>query len=189
MKTPLLFQMTEYDCGRVSLMNCISFLFERKEIPLEILESIKEHTLDMWHKGTSRKAMKKFSQWLADFSKEKNLDVECIYLDRESVTFDTVKDWVCDGGVANLRCWHITNKHYVMISKIDNEHVYIFDPYFLESDHYGKCKHTEIIKDKPFLANRKVTIELFKSDKKHKDFALGPIDKREILLIKRTYGV
>lgn len=30
MKTPLHYQMTEYDCGPISMMNAIIFLFDRE---------------------------------------------------------------------------------------------------------------------------------------------------------------
>ena len=35
MKVPLRYQMTEYDCGPTSLLNAVSYLFEREEIPPE----------------------------------------------------------------------------------------------------------------------------------------------------------
>ena len=38
MKSPLRYQITEFDCGSVSLINCISYLFEREEMPLEFLK-------------------------------------------------------------------------------------------------------------------------------------------------------
>lgn len=37
MKIPLHYQRTEYDCGPTSLLNTISFLFQREEIPPDIL--------------------------------------------------------------------------------------------------------------------------------------------------------
>ena len=33
MKIPLRYQMSEYDCGPTSMLNAISYLFEREEIP------------------------------------------------------------------------------------------------------------------------------------------------------------
>ena len=40
MKIPLRFQITEFDCGSVSLINCISYLFDREEIPAKLLKTI-----------------------------------------------------------------------------------------------------------------------------------------------------
>ena len=38
MKIPLRFQITEFDCGAVSLLNCLSFLYEREEIPAVLIK-------------------------------------------------------------------------------------------------------------------------------------------------------
>ena len=48
MKTPLRFQITEFDCGTVSLQNAFSYLFERKEIPAELIKAIHKYTLDCY---------------------------------------------------------------------------------------------------------------------------------------------
>ena len=40
MKVPLRYQMTEYDCGPTSLLNAMSFLFEREELPPELVRNI-----------------------------------------------------------------------------------------------------------------------------------------------------
>ena len=76
MKTPLRYQITEFDCGSVSLINCIVFLFERNEIPAELIKAISTYTLDCYdefgnlgQKGTSREAVKYLSRWISDFSK------------------------------------------------------------------------------------------------------------------------
>ncbi len=46
MKTPLRYQITEFDCGSVSLVNCITYLFEREHIPAELIKAINTYTLD-----------------------------------------------------------------------------------------------------------------------------------------------
>ena len=40
MKNPLHYQFSEYDCGPTSMQNAISFLFEREEIPPEVLRNV-----------------------------------------------------------------------------------------------------------------------------------------------------
>lgn len=46
MKNPLHYQFSEYDCGPTSMQNAISFLFEREEIPPEVLRNIMLYCLD-----------------------------------------------------------------------------------------------------------------------------------------------
>ena len=37
MQNPLHYQLTEYDCGPTALMDAVSLLFDREEIPPEII--------------------------------------------------------------------------------------------------------------------------------------------------------
>ena len=46
MKTPLHYQMTEYDCGPISMMNAIIFLFDREQIPPDLIRNIMLYCLD-----------------------------------------------------------------------------------------------------------------------------------------------
>ena len=46
MKSPLRYQITEFDCGTVSLINAISYLYDREEIPSKLIRSIYVYTLD-----------------------------------------------------------------------------------------------------------------------------------------------
>lgn len=46
MKVPLRFQVTEFDCGTVSLLNAFSYLFDREELPALLVKKINEYTLD-----------------------------------------------------------------------------------------------------------------------------------------------
>ena len=46
MNNPLRYQMTEYDCGPTSMLNAVSYLFPREEIPPEIVRSIMIYCLD-----------------------------------------------------------------------------------------------------------------------------------------------
>ena len=48
MKVPLRYQMTEYDCGPTSLLNAMSFLFEREELPPELVRNIMLYSLDSY---------------------------------------------------------------------------------------------------------------------------------------------
>ena len=94
MKTPLRFQVTEYDCGTVSLYNAISYLFDREEIPAKLLKTIHKYTLDCYDEngnpgqgGTSKEAIEKITACV----KQK--------------------------GCVLIRCWLETG-HYVIITNI-----------------------------------------------------------------------
>ena len=40
MKSPLRYQISDYDCGSTSMLNAVSFLFEREQIPPELIRNI-----------------------------------------------------------------------------------------------------------------------------------------------------
>ena len=48
MKTPLRYQMSEYDCGPTAMLDAVSFLFEREEIPPEVIRNIMLYCLDCY---------------------------------------------------------------------------------------------------------------------------------------------
>lgn len=190
MKTPLRYQITEFDCGSVSLLNCITFLYERKEIPAELVKSISTYTLDCYdeygnlgQKGTSREAVQFITRWLCEYSKTKDFGLECKYLSGEEVTIDAISNCLKKNGCVNFRTYQ-TCEHYVTITGIDDEYVYIFDPYYSDEEHYKSNKFIKCVLNEPFKYNRIVKLERFISETKH-EFALGPIEKREALLLRR----
>ncbi len=76
MKSPLRYQITEYDCGPASLLNGISFLFEREDIPPELVRNIMLYSLDTYgadgfsgKSGTTHTAMMFLSHWLNGFGR------------------------------------------------------------------------------------------------------------------------
>ena len=87
MKNPLHYQMSEYDCGPTTMLNAINFLFEREEIPPEIIRNIMLYSLDCYgaegtpgKAGTSRMAMMFLSNWLDGYGKATQLALSSQYL-------------------------------------------------------------------------------------------------------------
>ena len=61
--------------------------------------------------------------------------------------------------------------HYCLLTKLDENYAYLFDPYYLNINYYDNDKDIEIIKDKPFEYNRKVT-KVRMDSKSKKDFSI-----------------
>jgi uncharacterized protein YvpB len=70
-----------------------------------------------------------------------------------------------------LRTYLEDAEHYVIITGIDSDFVYIWDPYYLEKSYYNDNKKIEIILHHLFDYNRKVSLKWFDSNQK-KDFSL-----------------
>ena len=190
MKIPLRFQITEFDCGTVSLLNCFSYLYEREEIPALLIKQIHKYTLDCYDEngnlgngGTSKEAIDKLTTWITNYANSNDFDVECERLVGEEVTYDKMIECLNNNGVIFARCWQ-SNEHYITITKIKNKKVYIFDPYYFDKKYYDKDKQVKIIFNKPFTHNRIVSLKRLFSET-HKDFSLGTIENRECVLINR----
>ena len=84
-KTPLEYQLTEYDCGTTTLLNALRYLFKRSEIEPEIYKFIMQYTLDNTNNngeigkgGTSVYAMKFLSDWLNENASKKGMNIRII---------------------------------------------------------------------------------------------------------------
>lgn len=189
MKNPLSYQVTEYDCGPTTMMNAIRFLFEREEIPPDVIKYIMLYSLDVYNdqgevgkKGTSHMAMMFLSNWLNQFGKVKNFPIVTEYLTQKEVFLGPTSKVVValqQGGVAVVRLYY-EEEHYVLLTGIDNESVYVFDPYYRTQPFVEEG--IELITDAPMQMNRKVPLSYF--NKESKDiYALGPKDAREAVIL------
>lgn len=191
MKVPLRYQNTEYDCGTTSFVNALAYLYEREEVPVELLKSIYKYTLDVEGKdgivgkgGTSRSHAELLARYFVNFANNNdNFDINCKVLTKQEVNLAEMKTTTDNGGVIIARCMQDC-EHYVLITKIDDNFAYIFDPYFLEEDYYKEDDAVAIILYEEFTHNRLVKIErLF--EESNKDFSLLKKEDREVILINR----
>ena len=191
MKVPLRYQNTEYDCGTTSFVNALAYLYDREDIPVELLKAVYKFTLDVEDSegvvgkgGTSRKHAELLSKYFVEYAnKTKEFDIHCKILYGENVTLDRMKSALEKNGVIIARCWQET-EHYVLITEIDDNFAYIFDPYYLEEDYYTNDEDVAIVLHEAFTHNRIVKIErLF--DESTKDFSLLEKSRRSIILLSR----
>ena len=191
MKVPLRYQNTEYDCGTTSFINSLSYLYDREDIPVELLKAIYRFTLDVEGKdgikgkgGTSRKHAELLSKYFVEYANNnQEFNIKCKILCGEDVTVESMRNSLNNNGVIIARCWQST-EHYVLITKIDDNFAYIFDPYYLKDDYYVNDRDVAIVLHESFTHNRIVKIErLF--DESLKDFSLLEKQKRSIILLNR----
>lgn len=191
MKVPLRYQNTEYDCGTTSFVNALAYLYDRENIPVELLKAVYKFTLDAEGSdgvegsgGTSRKHAELLAKYFSSFANEnREFDIRCKILYGENITLEKIKNCLDNNGVVIARCWQDA-EHYVLITKIDDNFVYIFDPYYLEENYYVDDEDVAIVLHESFTHNRIVKIErLF--DESLKDFSLLEKNKRSIILLNR----
>lgn len=189
MKNPLSYQSTEYDCGPTTMLNAINYLFHRENIAPDVVKSIMQYCLDCYNEqgeayksGTTGMAMLFLANWLNHFGKVRNWPINCEVLNGDTVFMGAnskMKECLQQGGAVIVRvmlgCWH-----YVLLTKANERYVYLFDPYYRKNPF--KNKDIEMIYNQPKKMNRRITHTILNSETLE-DYALGPKDTRECVLI------
>ena len=199
MKNILNYQSSEYDCGPVTLTNAIRYLFDREDIYPDIIKYIMLYCLDSYNEkgeigklGTSASAMMFLANWMNQFGKMKNFPISCEFLSKEDVHISQDSQIICalqQGGVVVLRLY-LEVAHYVLLTGIEGDSIYIFDPYYEEeNDPEFDAEYYDpgitLINDQPKRANRLISIE--KLNRTTENFyEMGPYDIREAVIIFNT---
>ena len=168
MKNPLHYQLSEYDCGPTSMLNAMSYLFEREDIPPEIIRNIMLYCLDCYgadgvsgKSGTSCMAMMFLSNWLNGFGPAGHFPISSRYLSGEAVNFhpdSSLRDALRRGGAAVVRV-DLEGWHYVLLTDIQGDEVFLFDPYYQNQPFAGE--EIQMIADHPASYNRIVPTRYF----------------------------
>lgn len=196
MKNLLNYQTSEYDCGPVSLTNAIRYLFDREVIYPDIIKYIMLYCLDSYNengeigkRGTSASAMLFLSNWLNEFGRVKNFPVACEFLSGREVFLSCdsrIGAALRQGGVVLLRLF-LDVSHYVLLTGIEGENVYLFDPYYEELDDPELDQEyfedgIAFITDQPKRANRLVSMERL-NRLSEGYYEMGPYDMREAVIV------
>ena len=189
MKNPLLYQRSEYDCGPTAMLNGISYLFDREEIPPEIIRNIMLYCLDCYgadgvsgKSGTSCTAMMFLSNWLNGFGQAGHLPISSLYLSGEAVNFrqdGLLRDALRRGGAAVVRL-DLEGWHYVLLTDIREDRVCLFDPYYRAEPFSDR--ELQMVHDHPDAYNRIVPVRYLEREAREV-YALGPVQGREAVLL------
>ncbi len=199
MKNLLNYQTSEYDCGPVTLLNGIRYLFDREDIYPDIIKFIMLYSMDTYNEegelckhGTSAAAMNYISSWLNHFSQVKNFPLHCKFYSGKDVTLTSgspIMEALANGGVVLLHVF-LEVAHYVLLTGIENDRVLLFDPYYEETDdpELDEEYFTEeiiFIHDQPKRANRSVSIERLNRTSKGY-YEMGEFCCRKALIMLNT---
>lgn len=199
MKNLLNYQTSEYDCGPVTLLNGIRYLFEREDIYPDIIKFIMLYSMDTYNEegelckhGTSAAAMNYIASWLNHFSRIKNFPLHCEFYSDMSVTLapdSPIIQSLENGGVVLLKVF-LEVPHYVLLTGIENDRILLFDPYYEEEDdpEFDEEYLTDeitFIYGQPKKANRSVAIERLKRTS-HGYYEMGEVCCREALIMLKN---
>jgi hypothetical protein len=137
---------------------------------------------EAYRSGTTGMAMMFLANWLNQFGKVKKWPIYCEMMNGESVKINQsskLAECLGQGGVAVARvmlgCWH-----YVLLTGIDDQYVYLFDPYYRIKPF--SVDGIEMIKDAPTKMNRKIRYDILNSEGSGY-YALGKKEGRECILL------
>lgn len=194
MKSPLRYQATEYDCGPTSMTNAIIYMFERDEIPPDLMRHIGQGTLDSFDEnghvgryGTSGAAIRYFGSWLNELRYAGLLPIESWYAEKEDVYLGAgskLTEALSSGSAIVLHVYLNGYGHYVLITGEDEGCCKVFDPYYS----YREPAGGGIVKvaDQPFSHNLLVPKDVLNSTSTG-DYSMGAVSTREALVISRYH--
>ncbi len=82
--------------------------------------------------GTSRKHAELLAKYFVEYANNsKQFDIKCKILYGDDTTLEKMKNSLNDKGIIIARCWQDTER-YALITKIDDNFVYLFDSYYLK---------------------------------------------------------
>ena len=199
MKNPLNYQTSEYDCGPVSILNGIRYLFEREEIYPDLIKFIMLYCMDSYNeagepckKGTSSAAMGYMTCWLNHLAQIKKFPLRCAHYSGEQVRLtpeSPVFSALEQGGVVVLHLF-LDVGHYVLLTGLEKDRVLFFDPFYEEADDPQLDKEYDtheisFIWDQPKRANRSVSLERINRLTKEY-YEMGDYAFREALVMFNT---
>ena len=194
MKNDLICQSSEYDCGPTSVTNAIRFLFEREEIQPGVLKHIWIMGNDTYCEkgqvgchGTSKSSMRYMADWFNCYGKGCKFPIAAEFLEMEDAAVAPgSKTWACleRGGCAVMRCSAGGISHYVLLTGIlGGNEIALFDPYDETPDFQEPGRR--VVSGQPKRMNRAVRYDLLNREDLS-DYAMGQLEKREMLLVWRT---
>ena len=196
MKNVLNYQTSEYDCGPTSLTNAVRFLFERDEIPPELLKTVFLYTLDAYDEhgghgrhGTSRYAMKFLAEWFNQYGRSTHFPIRARFIENEQVQItqnSDISQCLQQGGAVVLHCYLCGDPHYVLLTRMMGDAVGLFDPYDMSDEEFARegmpGDGVQKVDDRPREMNRVVPISTLASvGMRH--YCMGAVCTREAMLI------
>lgn len=192
MAIPLNYQISEFDCGPVSLLNALNHQFDRRLIKPCIIKTIYSYSLDCCdnhshpgYKGTSAAALRFMGEWMNEYGVKCGFPVYCESLSPGDIWLgegSPLNAALDRGAVAVTRCL-LEVGHYVLITGAQDGWCQLWDPYYLEKP--IRKSTIRMVADQPAHCNRMVAYSQMNAAGKGY-YNLGDVEKRECLLVFNT---
>lgn len=199
MKNHLIYQSSEYDCGPVSLINGIRYLFDREDIFPDLIKFIMLYCMDTYNetgelckRGTSAAAMNFVTNWMNHFGETRHFPICCEFLSGQDVVIEKgsrIYTALEEGAVVLLHVY-LEVGHYVLLTGIEGDNAVLFDPYYEEegTPEFDAEYYTEgitFIDGQPKRANRAVSLERMNRFTREY-YEMGEYECREAVIMRNT---
>lgn len=195
MKVPFRFQASDYDCVPTTLLNALTYLYDRDAIPPLAIQRIFTYCLDtvtsrqsLGH-GTSGYAVQLFANWLNEYHTKK-FRISAKYVSGAEVHLsknNPIAKTLNAGGVAALRVKSShAGWHYILGLELDADWLYAFDP----SPKRGVPGEYEFVKK--WAGGQAYNLSVRRSwigvSSNQRPYRFGSESEREVLLLERLVG-
>lgn len=162
MKSPLRYQMTEYDSAQTSILNGISYLMDREKINPSLISQIYRYSFDNMNgefKSDSYQSdniMTFITKYINDFNKMNEYKLHFDEMDSSNIDMNFIKDCVSNNQIIIMPVTIDNSERYVTITNTADENVCMFDPYYIDNNNELFTSNKDIIFEdaKPFEYNR-----------------------------------
>lgn len=198
MRVPFRQQATEYDCVPTSILNALSYLFQRKELPPYVVHRIYKDCLDYKAaRGTSSRAIMEIGHWLSCYRENRftRFSVAASYLYGTQVHLgrnSRIISCLTAGGAVALCLQSSQHERHCMLGlRFDDDWLYCHEPH-PRSRRFIDCEEVQFLEDSgDQTPNMRIKASWLEKDydqlthAMERKYALGSIDKRECLLLNR----
>lgn len=168
MKSPLRYQITEYDSGATAILNGISFICDREDINPNLVSAVYRYALDTANSNVkpqnddySSKAIMSFiTKNIETYNAGAKVKLELRKMAVKDLTIDAIESCARLGGATIIPIYSkLTATRFVTVTNTEDGKVMLFDPYFIsnESEVWDYEKDIINVTDKPFEYNRIIT--------------------------------
>ena len=171
------------------MLNAISFLFAREEIPPEVIRNIMLYCLDCYNNegipgksGTSCAAMMFLTNWLNGFGRLGHLPISGKHLvgDQVFIGPDSLINDALHRGGAVVVLLYLDEPHYILLTGEREDSILAFDPYYCDTP-FDSAPDILLTEAHLTSYNRIIPFHYFNCEG-NTIYALGPKDTREAVI-------
>ncbi|MCQ2911006.1 MAG: hypothetical protein MJ244_02360 [Clostridia bacterium] len=173
MKSPLRYQMTEFDSCQTAILNGITYLIDREKLNPSLISQIYRYSFD---KGmgevfeednyTSDGILPFISKYINEFNYNKDYKIHFDEIKPENISLEFINECITNNSTLIVPIYMDNKERYVTITDCVDNNLFIFDPYYIDESSNIINENKDIIfeNNKPLNYNRIINKDRLFSD-------------------------